>query len=88
MVKWSERNRLHVVVDVLPSGEIRENMSLTKETFSVDEVQRLLKQQLGFEKILLDTKYLLVMEGETVPQKVSCITLGWLLKRLNSAKVV
>ena len=29
-------------------------MSLTEETSSVDEVQRLLKQQLGFEVILLD----------------------------------
>ena len=46
-----------VVVDMLPSGEIREKfqvyMSLAEET-SVDEVQRLLKQQLGFEVILLD----------------------------------
>ena len=48
-----------VVVDMLPaSGEIREkfrvNMSLTKETLSVDEVQRVLKQKLNFELILLD----------------------------------
>ena len=48
-----------VVVDMLLSGEIREKfqvyMSLTEETSSVDEVQRLLKQQLGFEVILLDS---------------------------------
>ena len=48
-----------VVVDMLPaSGENREkfrvNMSLTKETSSVDEVQRILKQKLNFELILLD----------------------------------
>ena len=47
------------MVDMLPSGEIREKfqvyMSLTEETSSVDEVQRLLKQQLGFEVILLDS---------------------------------
>ena len=48
-----------VVVDMLPaSGEIREkfwvNMSLTEETSSVDEVQRVLKQKLNFEVILLD----------------------------------
>ena len=58
-----------VVVDVLPSGEIREkfqvHMSLTEETSSVGEVQRLLKQQLGFEVILLDAKHLPVMGGET-----------------------
>ena len=30
------------------------NMSLTEETSSVDKGQRLLKQQLGFEVILLD----------------------------------
>ena len=44
---------------MLPSGEIREKfqvyMSLTEETLSIDEVQRLLKQKLGFEVILLDT---------------------------------
>ena len=48
-----------VVVDMLPaSGEIREkfqvNMSLTEETSSVDEVQRVLKEKLKFEVILLD----------------------------------
>ena len=51
--------KLLVVVDILPSCEIREkfqvNRSLTEETSSVDEVQRLLKQQLGFEVILLDS---------------------------------
>ena len=48
-----------VVVDMLLSGQIREKfqvyMSLTEETSSVGEVQRLLKQQLGFEVILLDS---------------------------------
>ena len=43
---------------MLPSGEIKEefqmNMSLTEETSSINEVQSLLKQQLGFEVILLD----------------------------------
>ena len=43
----------------MPSGEIREKfqvyMSLTEETSSVDEVQRLLKQKFGFEVILLDS---------------------------------
>ena len=34
--------------------EFQVNMSLTEETSSVHEVQRLLKQQLGFEVILLD----------------------------------
>ena len=48
-----------VVVDMLPaSGEIREkfqgNMLLTEETSSVDEVQRVLKEKLKFELILLD----------------------------------
>ena len=46
------------MMDMLPSGEIKEefqmNMSLTEETSSVNEVQSLLKQQLGFEVILLD----------------------------------
>ena len=34
--------------------EFQVNMSLTEETSSIHEVQRLLKQQLGFEVILLD----------------------------------
>ena len=50
--------KLLVVVGMLLSGEIREKfqvyMSMTEETSSVDEVQSLLKQQLGFEVILLD----------------------------------
>ena len=40
-------------------------MSLAEETSSVGEVLRLLKQQLGFEVILLDAKHLPVMGGET-----------------------
>ena len=62
------------MVEVLPSGEIREkfrvHMSLTEETSSVGEVQRLLKQQLGFEVILLDAKHLPVMGGETTNGKL------------------
>ena len=46
------------MMDMLRSGEIKEEfqmiMSLTEETSSVNEVQSLLKQQLGFEVILLD----------------------------------
>ena len=45
-------------------------MSLTEETSSVGEVQRLLKQQLGFEVILLDAKHLPVMGGETTNGKL------------------
>ena len=63
-----------VVVDMLPSGEIREKfqvyMSLTEETSSVDEVQRLLKQQLGFEVILLDANVSSTDEVSSVSDKV------------------
>ena len=62
-----------VVVDMLPSGEIREKfqvyMSLAEET-SVDEVQRLLKQQLGFEVILLDANTSSTDEVSSVSDKV------------------
>ena len=44
-------------------------MSLTEESSSVDKVQGLLKQKLGFEIILLNAKHLPV-RGER-PQKVS-----------------
>ena len=62
------------MVDMLPSGEIREKfqvyMSLTEETSSVDEGQRLLKQQLGFEVILLDANVSLTDEVSSVSDKV------------------
>lgn len=41
------------------------HLSLTKETASVDEVQMMLEQQLGFNVILLDAKHLPVMSRET-----------------------
>ena len=44
-------------------------MSLTEESSSVDKVQGLLKQQLGFEIILLNAKHLPVMGGETTKGK-------------------
>ena len=62
------------MVDMLPSGEIREKfqvyMSLTEETSSVDEVQRLLKQQLGFEVILLDANTSSTDDVSSVSDKV------------------
>ena len=61
------------MVDMVPSGEIREKfqvyMSLAEET-SVDEVQRLLKQQLGFEVILLDANPSSTDEVSSVGDKV------------------
>ena len=62
-----------LLVDGLPSGAVNENfqvhLSLTEETASVDEVQKLLEQQLGFDVFLLDTKHLPVMTGETTKGK-------------------
>ena len=46
------------------------NMSLTEETSSVDEGQRLLKQQLGFEMILLDANVSSTDEVSSVSDKV------------------
>ena len=65
-----------VVVDVLSSGAINEkfqvHLSLTEETAaSVDEVKKMLKEQLGFDVILLDAKHLPVMSGETTKAKPS-----------------
>ena len=45
--------------------------SLTEETASVDEVQLMLEQQLGFDVILLDAKHLPVMSGETTKGKLN-----------------
>ena len=62
-----------VVGDVLSSGAINEkfqvHLSLTEETASVDEVQNMLKEQLGFDVILLDAKQMPVMSGETTKGK-------------------
>ena len=64
-----------VVGDALSSGAINEkfqvHLSLTEETASVDEVQNMLKEQLGFDVILLDAKHLPVMPGETTKGKPS-----------------
>ena len=64
-----------VVVEIVPSGTISEqfqvHLSLTEDTASVDEVQKMLEQQLGFRVILLDSKHLPVMSGETTQGKLS-----------------
>ena len=61
--------------DVLLSGAINDkfqvHLSLTEETALVDEVQNILKEQLGFDVILLDAKHLPVMSGETTKGKPS-----------------
>ena len=59
---------------MLPSGEIKEefqmNMSLTEETSLINEVQSLLKQQLGFEVILLDANTYSTNEVSSVSNTV------------------
>ena len=59
---------------MLPSGENREKfqvyLTLTEETSSIDKVQRLLKQQLGFEVILLDANTSSTDEVSSVSDKV------------------
>ena len=65
-----------VVVDIVPpSGAISEqfqvHLSLTEDTSSVDEVQKMLEQQLGFKVILLDSKHLPVISRETTKGKLS-----------------
>lgn len=63
-----------VVVDVVPSGSITNkfqvHLTLTEETATVDEVQRMLEQQMGFEVILLDAKHLPVISGESTKGKL------------------
>ena len=63
-----------VVVNMLPSGKIKEKfqvyMSRTEETLSVNEAQRLLKQQLGYEVILLDANTSSTDEVSSVSDKV------------------
>ena len=63
-----------VVVNMLPSGKIKEKfqvyMSRTEETLSVNEEQRLLKQQLGYEVILLDANTSSTDEVSSVSDKV------------------
>ena len=63
------------MVDVLSSGAVNEkfqvHLSLTEETASVDEVQKMLKEQLGFNVILLDARHLPVMSGDTTKVKPS-----------------
>ena len=73
-VQWK---KTLVVVEIVPSGAMSEqfqvHLSLTEDTASVDEVQNteMLEQQLGFKVILLDSKHLPFMSGETSKGKLS-----------------
>ena len=62
-----------VVVDVLSSGAINKkfqvHLTLAEETVSVDEVQKMLKEQLGFDVILLNAKHLPVMSIKQAKQR-------------------
>ena len=69
-VKWRGRNRCSGGRVAVWRNQLQVRMLLTEETSSVDEVQRLLKQQLRFEVILLDAKHLPVMVGETTKDKL------------------
>ena len=62
-----------VVVDVLSSGAINKkfqvHLSLAEETVTVDEVQKMLKEQLGFDVILFNAKHLPVMSIKQAKQR-------------------
>ena len=82
-----------MAVEVALSGEVYEkfqvHLNLTEETATVDEVQKLLEQQLGLAVILLDAKHLPVMSGENTKGKEVSFTPGqvdWLCKLKHTAK--
>ena len=69
-----------VFVDIAPSGTVNQkfqvHLNLTEQTATVDDVEKMLEQQLGFEVILLDSKYLPVMSAETTKGKRNCNLVG------------
>ena len=62
-----------MVIEIASSGDTCEkfqvHLPLTEQNASVDEVQKMLQSHLGFDVTLLDSKYLLVMAGETTNGK-------------------
>ena len=58
-----------MVIDVSTNGAVTEkfqvHLALQEQTATVDQVARMLKDQIGYEVALLDAKYLPIMAGET-----------------------
>lgn len=62
-----------VVVKITSSGHVFDkfqvHLNLKEETTSVPVIEEMLKEQLGFDIRVLDSKHLPIMEGETTTGK-------------------
>ena len=70
---------IFIVVEIASSGHMYEkyqvHLTLKEERASVEIIKEILRQQLGFEVCLLDSKHLPIMAGETTTGKLRiCIS--------------
>ena len=73
VVKSQGWKKSFVVVEVTSSGHVFDkfqvHLNLKEETASVPVIEEMLKEQLGFDIRVLDSKHLPIMEGETTTGK-------------------
>ena len=73
VVKSQGWKKSFVVVEVTSSGHVFDkyqvHLNLKEETASVSVIEEMLKEQLGFDIRILDSKYLPIMAGETTTGK-------------------
>ena len=73
VVKSQGWKKSFVVVEVTSSGHVFDkfqvHLNLKEETASVSVIEEMLKEQLGFDIRVLDSKHLPIMEGETTTGK-------------------
>ena len=73
VVKSQGWKKLFVVVEITSSGHVFDkfqvHLNLKEETASVPVIEEMLKEQLGFDIRILDSKHLPIMEGETTTGK-------------------
>lgn len=73
VVKSQGWKKSFVVVEITSSGHVFDkfqvHLNLKEETASVPVIEEMLKEQLGFDIRVLDSKHLPIMEGETTTGK-------------------
>ena len=74
-VKYQGWKKSFVVVEITYSGHVFDkyqvHLNLKEETASVPVIEEMLKEQLGFDIRVLDSKHLPIMAGETTTGKQS-----------------
>ena len=76
-VKSQGWKKAFVVVEITPLGHVLDkyqvHLNLTEENASVPVIEEMLKEQLGFDICLLDSKHLPIMAGETTTGRLMAV---------------